>query len=156
MSDPSYPLINGAYVSYAQVAASIEIADGESLQTRDFSAIDYSDSVEVVKARGTGAVSLGDAWGVYDAQASFSLFRESFLRLQRALRAKSRTGGLVEVSFDLLVTYADPATGLTVTDALQGCRLRERALTLSPSADAIAVAVTPSVSLILIDGARLV
>lgn len=153
MSD--FPMINGALVSYAQVSASLEIADGESISTRDFASIDYSDSVEVVKARGTGAMSLGDAWGVYDAQASFSLYRASFLRLQRALRAKSRNGTLVEVSFDMVVTYADPETGLTVTDQLQGCRIRERGLSLSPSADAIAVSVTPSVSLVLIDGARL-
>jgi hypothetical protein len=150
-----YPIINGAPVGYAQVSASIEVPDGESLATRDFASIDYSDSVEIVAQRGTGAVKVGDTWGVYDAQASISMYRDAFLRLQEALFAKSRSGALVEVSFDMIVSFADPLTGDTRTDVLQGCRLGSRELSMAPSADAVTVSFTPSVSLLLINGRRL-
>ena len=150
-----YPLINSAYVTYADVSCSVEVHEGESIQTRDFSAIDYSDAVEIVAVQGTGSVKLGDAIGVYSSEASVTMYRGAFLRLQEALEAKS-PGALARATFDLVVSYADPATGSTVTDSLLGCRIKGREKGLAAGSEAIAVTVPLSVSLVLINGKRLV
>lgn len=155
MSD--FPIINGQMVSWAELTPSIEIHDGESIQTKDFAAIDYSDSLEGTKVPGVGPKHVGDTVGVYNAEGSITLYRAAAQRFMEALAAANSRGAAGLTKFDLVVSYA-PLTGSgeVITDKLIGCRIASRQVTTAPSADAITVVLPLMVSEVILGGVRMV
>lgn len=130
-----FPLIQGQMVSWAEIGVSLSIYDGPSFSTKDFAAIDWDDSLEPGKVRGTGPHIIGRTVGEYDANGSMTMYYSKSVEFQRALAEINPKIGLVV--FDLLVQWSPIAgEGETYTVKLVGCRLAGRQVSSAPGTDA--------------------
>lgn len=159
MANEEYPQVNGQMVGWAEIAVSIEIADGEKIQTRDIAAIDWSDKLEGAKVPGTGPSPVGRTTGAYDASGSMTMYRASYRRFMDALaQINSRVGLAV---FDVIVSWSpldeDGGTAEdTYTTKLIGCRVQERQSSNAPGGDASQIVMPLSVLRVEEDGRCLV
>lgn len=157
MGANEYPMVKEAYVGWAEINIGIDIAEGDSISTKDYSAIDWSDKLEPGQVPGAGPDTAGRTTGMYSADASFTMYRAAFRKLCKSLMQKSKRIGTVV--FDITVSWspldADGATSENVfTTKIVGCRIMERQVSNAPGGDAAAVVVPLSVSKIfdIIDG----
>lgn len=144
-----FPQINGQFYSWAELTPSIEIYDGESIQTKDFSAIDYEHALEGAEVPGVGSMSLGRTTGVYTSSGSISMYlaaQERFTDALAKLSPKGNTYGTVK--FDLVVSWAGE-DGRVYTHKLVGCRIQSEGHTHAPGADATVVTMPLSVTKVM-------
>jgi len=149
-----FPQINGHVWSWAELVPSIEIHEGESIQTKDFAAIDYDHALEGTKVPGVGSMHVGDTKGVYSANGSMSMYLAAQERFTDALCALSPNGDTYgTVKFDLVVSWTNDA-GETTTHKLVGCRIQSEGHSHSPSADATVVTMPLMVGKVLKKGSN--
>lgn len=158
------PQINGQMVSWAELSLVLELHGGQSIRTKDFAAVDYSDTLEGAKVPGTGPKHVGTTVGVYNAEASITMYRAAFGVLQAALASLANgRAGLAKfdltVSYEPLVDQSDPAlggTGQIITDVLRGCRLAGRSVSNAPGSDATQVQSALMIDELIMAGVRMV
>lgn len=167
MAEEEYPLIDGEYVSWANVDCSLEVYDGPSFQTRDFSKIDWSDKLEPGAVRGTGPRKRGRTVGEYDAEATIAMYidkaRQFMAALQQVALARG-INGIGRIPFDVALNYvplsnADVTfgeTGSIISVALIGCRIKTRSGSNANGTDGAALEFPLDVMDIQVDGVSLV
>ncbi len=102
------PLIQRAYVAYANIKCSLIPYLGPVFKTRDFAAIDWDHSIEIEKQPGTGVMHVGRAVGKYDANASITMYLDAATAFQESLLLVNKT--LIESPFDISVSW-EPLNG---------------------------------------------
>lgn len=160
MGANDYPMIREAYVGWAEISVGIDIAEGDSISTKDFSAVDWSQKLEPGDVPGAGPNLLGRTTGMYGCDGTFTMYRAAYHKLVKSLAQKSERYGTVV--FDVTVSWspleADNATSDNVfTVKLIGCRIKEEQASNAPGSDAAAVVVPLSLSRVVnvVDGREL-
>lgn len=121
------PLINGNRYDWSSVVVKI---NGEEFG--GIKEINYSQSLEPGEMRGTRAQVTGRGRGKYNAEGDITFYDSDFYVVAAALdklgggdgAGSPGPAGMMEVSFDITVSRAEAVLG-TVTDVLQGCRLKK-------------------------------
>jgi hypothetical protein len=112
--------INGIVYDYSSIEISIA-----GLPYQGVTEINYSDSLEPGSLRGTGALKRGRSRGMYDAEGSFSIYKEDYEPIKRALSALG-LGGFMVTPFLITVTYRELGQGnILITDTIEGCRIKK-------------------------------
>lgn len=145
MGVEEWPMMQGEYVSWANISLALDIHEADIFRTKDFSKIDWKDSLEPGEVYGTGPIMQGRTVGQYKAEGSIEMRATSARRFMQALAKRKRAIGLVE--FDLVGKYSPLTSGSVVDKAMQAanrvdvilksCRLKERS-----SSDAIGTEAT--------------
>lgn len=165
MSVEEYPLIDGEYVSWANVDCSLEVYDGPSFQTRDYSKIDWSDKLEPGAVRGTGPKKRGRTVGEYDADATIEMYIDAARKFLKSLnQIKPGQAGLVV--FDVNLQYAPLGTSPIdqlfggddgiITVQLVGCRIKNRSGSNANGTEGTTLSFPLDVMQVLVDGVALV
>lgn len=155
-----FPLIDGQYVSWAEMGFSLEVYGGPSFQTKDFASADFSDKLEPGKVRGTGPLIVGRTFGQYDADASISMYLSSYINFQRALKAIAAIayqGRIGAVPFDVPISW-EPLGGVgeVFSAKLVAARIAGRAIKAAAgSVDAIVMEIPLSIVRLEIDDTAL-
>jgi hypothetical protein len=86
--------------------------------------VNYEGRVERGELRGTSPFVLGTTRGSYSANGSMSIYIEDMQKLRAALMLLPGPGiGYMEKKFLILVTYAEPLSGVTIVDTLEDVQL---------------------------------
>lgn len=109
--------INGLVYDYSSIEITIN-----GLPYQGITEINYSDTMEPGILRGTGPLMRGRSRGLYEAESSFTIAKEDFDAVKRALVAMG-LGGFMEAVFLITVSYKE-ATGNMITDEIEGCRIK--------------------------------
>jgi hypothetical protein len=138
MSD--FPTIQGQHVSWAEIYPTPQIWGGETIQTRDFKAVDFDDSLIPAKVRGTGPFAISRTVGEHDANASITMYFAAAIRLMTALKNATTDGKIGLAVFDLPISWT-PLDGIgdVYSVRLVSCRLTKRALKNAPGPEATAI-----------------
>jgi len=117
------PVVNRVPHDFATIEA--ELSDGdESWGVLDgVTEIEYSDSVEREKLRGTSRTPIAATDGEYDAEGSMTVYRYYYDYLVEKAKAKGK--GLYELSFTLTINYAFRGEPVK-TDVITGVRIASR------------------------------
>jgi hypothetical protein len=133
-TEQDYPTIQGFAPSWADIKVRIPLYDGDEVKTNDIAAINWSDTVETGKKRGTsGGRVTGSTTGQYDAEASITFYLDGWRRFRRALAAKNKRISLVR--FDVIVQHTPPGETDIHTAKLVGCRVLSRSAQETEGAD---------------------
>lgn len=138
--------VNGIYYDFT----SIEFAVNGGVQANVIE-INYSHGMDPGIFRGTSAMPRGRTRGPYDAEASFTIYKEDYEPIKAALVALGK-GGYMMASFGIAVNYRELQASLPITDTLEGCRITREENDHSEGNDALVVKVTLSVMRILAGG----
>lgn len=141
--------INGKLYDYSSIEASPGISALGILNVAlplfsNVSDISYSDGLDPGMFRGTSAVISGRTRGTYEAEGSFTQYKEDYQKFISAL-ALLGLGGYMEAEFDLVITYREAPPALIVVDTLLGCRIKHAEDSHSSGNDALVVKVDLSV-----------
>lgn len=109
--------IKGLYYDFS----SIEIAVGPGLQP-NITDINYSQKLDPGTFRGTGAEIKGRTRGTYDADGSFTIYKEDYEAVKYTLMLLSNGEGYMVTSFPIIVCYREEERPPCV-DLLVGCRI---------------------------------
>ena len=113
-----FPLINGAYPSFADIVMRVGVAGAGILQFVGVSAIDYDDDCKRSKVYGTQKVSLGLTNGKYEANGSITMFANPATLLLTTLGAIGLPlGGFRFVPISISVAYAPIGPLPTILDS---------------------------------------
>lgn len=91
--------------------------------------LEYSDSVELENAKGSGKYPCGRAEGNYEAKASITLYAEEVIALQSALPRGKRLSDIAP--FDIIVEYE--YNDLKVKDVIHNCQFKGRSVAAKQS-----------------------
>lgn len=145
----SYPLVNGNRFDWSSVEIKFQ---GEIITgVKDVS---YSHTLEPTKVYGTNAQPIGRTRGVYSADGSVTLYK-SESKVLRQLLAGGGTNGYGEVSFDIIVNYAENGED-PIVDELIGCRIKGEESSHSQGADPLEEKITLDIMFVRRDGQHLV
>lgn len=111
--------INGKVYDYSSITMTI---NGQPYQ--GVTEISYSDTLEPGVLRGTTALMRGRTRGMYEAEGSFTIYKEDFEPVKQALIALG-LGGFGEAEFLITVSYAEVGSAL-ITDTIEGCRIKHQ------------------------------
>lgn len=139
-------LINGKLFDFS----SVEIKVGGIVNV-NVSEINYSHGLDPGYFRGTSAMWSGRTRGVYDTDGSFTMYKQDYNVLTRALAALG-LGGYMEAEFLITVMYREVGATLPITDQLQRCRIKHDEDSHSSGNDPIVVKADLSIFQILRDG----
>lgn len=118
--------VNDFECSWADLGATIDIADGESVEDLDFSAIKFDDSVNVGVRRRRGK-KVKSTVGEEDANGSVTLSLASktafFRKLMAVAPVRDGQKKISLVTFSLLVQYTPLGSEEIFTTRLDGCRV---------------------------------
>ncbi len=129
--------VNGDICSWADIGLSINVPGGAEAPLFDFSAIKWSDKVEVGEWRGaSGGRVMGTTRGQLSSEASMTVSRAGARQIIQALAVAAKAlpgfqmrGDRVPISgvrFDLLVQHTPLGTDAIYESKLSGCRLLGR------------------------------
>lgn len=120
------PLINGQRCDAASYTITIN-----GLRYFGVKSLDYSDTLEPGKVKGTSPVVLGRTVGSYDASGSIELYVEEALDLETQLSGMALAQypqggghGLGQAVFSINVSVYELSTGFGISDTLVGCRVK--------------------------------
>ena len=120
------PLINGQRCDAGSYTITID-----GLRYFGVKSLDYSDSLEPGKVKGTSPVVLGRTVGSYDTSGSIELFIEEALDFESQLASSAAVqfpqgggNGLGQAVFTINVTVYELSTGFGTNDTLVGCRVK--------------------------------
>lgn len=150
MGFDDYPTYQGEYLSFAEIKPVLSIGGQLDFKTRDFAAIDVDDELVPSKVRGAGPGIVGRTVGLYDANASMTMYQATFRAFQAALLKAAKEKGhnkIGLVKFNLILMWSPlDGNGLIYTTRLIGARIQSRSNKNSAtSADANAIEVPLSV-----------
>lgn len=107
------PMVNGMLCSWAQVVVLIG-----GVPVTGITAVEYSDSQEVVNKYGAGRYPVGRAKGRITSEGKLILYQEEV----QAIQAQAPLGRIQDIApFDVMVTYM-PDSGIIKTDKLRNCQ----------------------------------
>lgn len=146
-----YPDINGHRYSFA----SIEI-DYAGLKIAGFKSINYSCSLEPGEMRGSSPIVLGRTRGNFSTDASCEMYRLEFdnLKERLAIIGAPFIQGFMEVSFPIIVTYAEVSALNVTVDVLEGVRIKKCDFSNSQGNDASTVKLDLSLMNVVLNGVR--
>ncbi len=153
-----YPMIDGQMVSFAEIEIRAFIFGGSKFETKDFSAVDWDDSLEGEEVYGAGPDKLGDTTGQYKAAGSMTMYRIKALDFMSELaRAKPTASGIGIVRFDLIINWSPlDAIGRVITTELLGCRIKQRQSSNATGTAAGTIVLPLMITKILEDGVALI
>jgi len=126
--------VNGVYYDFT----SIEFAVTPGGVQANVIEINYSHGMDPGIFRGTSAMPRGRTRGPYDAEASFTIYKEDYEPIKQALAALGKGGYMM--------------ASLPITDTLEGCRITREENDHSEGNDALVVKISLSVMRILAGG----
>ena len=130
MGAEDFPLLNGQYLSWAEIQPVISIFGGLDVKTKDFKEIDHSDTLAPGVARGVGPGKRGRTVGIYDADASMTMYKASAANFQAQLLKVAQANGhsrIALVVFDLIMNWSPlDGVGQVYTTKILGARIKER------------------------------
>lgn len=138
------PFINGNQYGWSSIGLGIDGADEEG-----FTAISYTASQEIGKARGKGHRKHGRTKGESDSEGSFSLRKKQANALIKKLGPGFMTG---KKDFPITVSYAETGDSEIITDELQGCRIINVEDAREPGTDALVTVFQLDIGRIIYDG----
>lgn len=141
MAQQEYPTLNDLAPSWADIVTSFTIYGGSLLETTDYSAINWSSSVEVGEKRGaSGGRVMARTSGAASHEASATFYRSGFRKLLRALMEKAPVRGnqrLVSlVGFDVLIQHTPVGETEIYQTKIKGCRLLGASASMAEGVDA--------------------
>lgn len=136
----SNPIINGHDYSFASVEVRV---DGQTFT--GIKSISYSDQVERAKNYGTSSLVRGYTRGQYEGEGSLEFYASEWGNFLKALGNKPYLK-----RFSITVTYAEDGQP-TVTDSLEGCRLKKRSRDHSEGNEGLTVKCDLDVQVIKMD-----
>lgn len=145
MTEISYPLVNGVRHEWS----SIEIKLGTDIYL-GVKEISYKHGMKPKKVYGTHPQPIGRTRGVYEPEASITLWFAEANKLRKKLGA-----GFFETPFDITVSYSENGFD-TVVDLIQGARIVSDDMSPSQGEDPIEVKFELDVMLILANGVNAV
>jgi hypothetical protein len=159
MANEVLPLIDGRAPSFAEVATTVDVIGGQSVDV-SFKALSWESKIERGEQRGPGGRLRARTTGKKDDTASCTMYRSELKVLQRALvavapRDSAGRPQLSKVTFTLTVNYSfDDDTDIT-TVILRGCHFDKNAGKFddgSTDADTVDMDLTPIEVVEVIDG----
>lgn len=108
--------INGKVYAYDSITININGIPYEGVTE-----ISYSDTCEPGILRGTSPFMRGRTRGMYEAESSVTMDKESFEIMKAALVAMG-LGGFMEAEFLINVVYREDVR--LITDTVEGCRIK--------------------------------
>lgn len=157
-----YPLIAGAMTSWAELRLSLGIYGGPSFKTIDFAAFDWDESLTPAKVKGIGPRMIGRTVGEHDANASMSMYLDSFTQFQKALAAAAASkgfSGIALVVFDVFAAWSPldgPNPSAVHKVKAVGARIQSRGIKSAPGPDATIVEIPLNIVRVEVDGIALV
>lgn len=107
------PMVNGMLYSWADIVLAIS-----GVPVTGITAIEYSDSQDVVNKYGAGRHPVGRAKGRITPTAKITLYQEEV----EAIQAQSVNGRIQDIApFDITVNYL-PDSGIVKTDKIRNCQ----------------------------------
>lgn len=135
-----WPIVDGDYVSYAEITLRFAIPFAAPFETRDVTKIDWDDSKDPADVRGTGPDKLGQTGGQYSCAASMTMLRSKYKAFLRALKSASPNGKVSAVRFDVIVTWEPlDGEGELSTCEIIGCSIKSRKSSNAAGSDAAAI-----------------
>jgi hypothetical protein len=130
MGFEDYPTFQGEYLSFAEIKPVLSIGGALDFKTKDYAAIDCNDSLVPSKVRGAGPGIRGRTVGIYDADASMSMYHASAIAFRAALLVAAKAQGhnkIALVKFDFILNWSPlDGIGLIYTTTIRGARIQER------------------------------
>jgi hypothetical protein len=147
MAEQDYPDINGYAPSWADIKVTSSITGGALIDMSDIADISWKDSLEKGVKRGAGGRKMQRTVGQGDCEASITLYRSGYRKLEQALAAVAPTRGNQKriglVSFNISIVHSPVGAELEppYETLLKGCCLkgREGSHAEGPDADKITV-----------------
>lgn len=111
--------INGKVYDISSIEVSIGVIPYEGITE-----ITYSDTLEPGVLRGTSAYIRGRSRGMYEAEGSFTIYKEDFEKIKQALVSLGQ-GGFMETAFQITVSYRELlGSNIPITDTIEGVRIK--------------------------------
>lgn len=144
MGVEDFPLLQGQFLSWAEIQPVMSIFGGLDVKTKDFAEIDFSDSLSPSKVRGVGPGFRGRTVGTYDADGSITMYKASAVGFMGQLLKVAQAAGHARigvVAFDLVLNWSPlDGIGQVYTTKILGARIKERSSKNSAtSADATTI-----------------
>lgn len=159
MASTAYPALNDFAPSWADISAVFTVSGGDALDMADIAAVSWSNSVEVGEMRGaSGGRVMARTIGDVSYEASVTLYRSGWRKLQRALIAQAPTRGnqkLMSLApFDILIQHTPPGEAEIYVTKIKGCRVLGASDDMAEGneADKIEVTLSPIEIVQIIDG----
>lgn len=149
MANQASPAINDFAPSWADIAVTFTVSGGQALETGDIAGVSYSSSVEVGEMRGaSGGRVMARTRGDVSYEASLTLYRSGYRKLQKALMEQAPTRGnqsLISLApFDVLIQHTPPGETEIYTTKIKGCRVLGHSDDMAEGTDPDQVEVTLS------------
>ena len=137
---PNYPDVNGVRTSYCSIELGID-----GLKLVGVTAINYKETGEIPKIKGTSPKPVGRTRGMVDFEGDLEMLQEEWDELLVKL-TRNGTIGYMEEAWPVSVTYAEPSQpSKTKTDRLIGVRFHSAEKSNSEGADALSVKLQMSI-----------
>lgn len=157
--DFDFPMIGGAYTSWANIAINLALLGAADYRTKDFAALDWDHSLEPEIVPGTGPMPVGATVGIYAANASMTMYFDSGSDFQRALQAANpTTSGIGLAVFDITAHWSPKDNiGITREVRIVGARIKSVSNSNAPGSAAATLVFGLAVTgYIEVDGIRLI
>lgn len=167
MAQDEFPLVQDEEPSWANIAVTIDVLDGETVETADFAGIKWDRGVEVGEKRGaSGGRVMARTGGQGSQNASATMYRGGLRRLRRALKNAAKAKGFVRgnqviigrVAFDVLIQHSFFGSDDIHETRLRGCRYLGDAddMAEGPDADQVEITLNPIEIITLDEGDEVV
>ena len=162
MANQQYPSINDIAPSWADIITTWTVSGGTALDMIDYSAIKFSDKVEVGEQRGaSGGRVMARTTGSVKYEGSMTLYRSGLRKFYRALAAVAPQRGTQRLlsipSFEVLIQHTPPGEADIYAVKLKGCRMLGSSFDFKEGNDADQIEVPLSIIEVvhLVDGLEL-
>jgi hypothetical protein len=147
MANQLYPALNDFAPSWANIAVTATVYDGQLLDIFDITGINWSRSVEVGEQRGaSGGRVMARTQGDISFEASMTLYRSGYRKLVKALMEVAPTRGNQKliglVGFDIMIQHSTEGDPEIYQTKIKGCRLLGDSNDNSEGTDADTVEIT--------------
>lgn len=125
-------IINGVAYDFTSIELVIVAPGVSPTPHAGVKSIEYSHGLEPGEGRGVRAQVSLRSRGKYSADGSMEMYKYEYQQFIQQL-GSAGVHGFMEVPFDILVSYVEPTSTVTITDRLVACRIKKAAE--SPSED---------------------
>lgn len=138
---PRYPDVNRMRTSYCSIELGID-----GVKIKGVNAINYRETHEVGKGRGTASKPQWRTRGEVDFEGDLEILQADWVQLMLPKLALGGLFGFAELGWPVTITYAEISAPTDfVTDRLVGVRFLAPDVSNSPGTDAIAIKVTMNI-----------
>jgi hypothetical protein len=141
-----YPKVKGSIVSWGNLKFVLQPLSSngggsQTFKTDAFAAVDWDEKLEPEKVPGAGPMHIGRTIGIYEANASMSLYKDEGLEFLKVLQTiAGQNNGYGEIEFDLILSW-EPLNGQgrIFTVKLLGARIAGHSEKNAPGAGATVI-----------------